>query len=355
MKAKNILMSVLLAMGFIAAKADGNPPELILVSQPVLKYNYNSVTVTYDLQNIGDYSYKGDICIYLDPDDGTEYAYKRIKVCPGKIKRVSLDISAMRLNPSTVYTIMPYYEMEDDLYSFTTFEYFEPISFSWDGPRTATWIVTVLPPRPRFYTWPGDYRFYYDGFMPPPPGPGPDPHPLPPPDPHHHTYHYHHDNGGYPGGHNPPPGPNNGGGPSGGPGPNGDGGHHDGGHHDGGNNGGAHVRPDSDGGSMSHGNANGNNPAPNGNGSGSLSNGNEHKPNNSGNNAGSNSGRTGNNSNVSRPSGEGSSHTGTTPTNERRGSGNVSRPSGNRGAGAGGVRGGAGGRAGRGGGGRGRR
>ena len=48
-------MSVLLVMGFIAAKAaNGNPPELILVSQPVIVYNYNSVTVCYDVQNIGD-------------------------------------------------------------------------------------------------------------------------------------------------------------------------------------------------------------------------------------------------------------------------------------------------------------
>ena len=355
MKIKKTMMSVLLVMGFITAKAaSGNPPELILVSQPVLVYNYNSVTVTYDVQNIGDYSYRGDICIYLDPDDGTEYAYRYVKVCPGKIKRVSLDISAYRLNPSCVYTIMPYYEMDDDLYSFTTFEYFEPIRFSWDGPRDATWIVTVLPPRPRFYTWPGDYRYYYDGFMPPMPPPvpghGPGPGTLPPPDPHHHTYNYHHNNGGYPGGHTPPaPGPNNGGGPGpggnpgGGPGGNPGGG----GNHNGDNHGGASVRPNGDGGSMSHGNANGNNPpAPNGNNSGSLS-GNDH------NNSESNSGRTGNNGNVNRPSGEGGSHSGTTPSNGRSGSGNVSRPSGN--PGAGGVRGGAGGRGGRGGGGRGRR
>ena len=50
MKTKNILMSVLLAMGFIAAKAAGYPPELALVSQPVLVYNYNSITVYYDVQ-----------------------------------------------------------------------------------------------------------------------------------------------------------------------------------------------------------------------------------------------------------------------------------------------------------------
>ena len=36
MKAKNILMSILLVMGSIAAKAAGYPPELALVSQPVM-------------------------------------------------------------------------------------------------------------------------------------------------------------------------------------------------------------------------------------------------------------------------------------------------------------------------------
>ena len=336
------MMSVLLVMGFIAAKAaNGNPPELILVSQPVIVYNYNSVTVCYDVQNIGDVAYKGDICIYLDPDDGTEYAYKRIKVCPGKIKRVSLDIMAYRLDPSVVYTIMPYYEMGEDLFSFTTFEYFEPIRFSWNGPRDATWIVTVLPPRPRFYTWPGDYRFYYDGFMPPMPppvpgpGPGPGPGPLPPPDPHHHTYDYHHHNGGYPGGNTPPPGPTPGGGPGGG-------GNHDGNHHDG-----ASVRPSADGGSMSHGNDHSGNNSGTG---GSNSNVTPSAPNNNHNGTnGSNSGRTGN-SNVNRPSNESGTHTGTTPAHERSGSGNISRPSGNAGVGAGAR--GAGARGGRGGGGR---
>ena len=46
MKTKSILMSILLARGFIAAKAaTGYPPELALVSQPVMVYNYNSITV----------------------------------------------------------------------------------------------------------------------------------------------------------------------------------------------------------------------------------------------------------------------------------------------------------------------
>ena len=36
MKAKNILMTLLLVTGAIAAKASGYPPELALVSQPVM-------------------------------------------------------------------------------------------------------------------------------------------------------------------------------------------------------------------------------------------------------------------------------------------------------------------------------
>ena len=48
-------MTSLLVMGMIIAKAaNGFPPELVLVSQPVLTYNANSVTIYYDVQNIGD-------------------------------------------------------------------------------------------------------------------------------------------------------------------------------------------------------------------------------------------------------------------------------------------------------------
>ncbi len=71
MKTKNILMSILLVIGSIAAKAAGGyPPELALVSQPVMVYNYNSVTVIYDVENIGDYTYRGYVSLYLDPDYG---------------------------------------------------------------------------------------------------------------------------------------------------------------------------------------------------------------------------------------------------------------------------------------------
>ena len=310
MKAKNILMSVLLAMGFIAAKAaPGYPPELALVSQPVLVYNYNSITVYYDVQNIGDHTYRGDICLFLSPDNGYCYAEKYVKVCPGRIKRVAIEIPAYRPNPSYVYTIMPYYEMGEELYSFTTFEYFEPLSFHWNGYHNEPWVVINVPPRPRYYNRPGSYRYYYDGFRPPmpPPGMGFGPGTPPPPmDPLHHTYGYHHNNGGYPGWHNEwnngntPPKPNDNGGS---------------------NAPQATVRPKANGGSMSSGNANnsGNNTPP-------------PPPSNNANN-GSNSGRTGNSGNVSRPNNNTGSNSGTVNNGSSSGrtgnSGNVSRPNNN--------------------------
>ena len=208
MKAKNILMSILLVMGSIAAKAaTGYPPELALVSQPVMVYNYSSITVYYDVENIGDYTYRGYVYIYLDPDYGYYYAKKYVKVNPGGIKRVAIDIPARRIDRGFGFTIMPYYELNNELYSFTTFEYFEPLSFYWNGPRNERWVVITVGPRPHYYTRPGSYRFYYDGFrppMPPPPGHGHGHgHGTPPPmDPMHHTYNYHHNNGGYPATHN---------------------------------------------------------------------------------------------------------------------------------------------------------
>ena len=341
MKAKNILMSVLLAMGFIAAKAAGYPPELALVSQPVMVYNYNSITVYYDVQNIGDYTYRGDICLYLSPNNGYCYAEKYVKVCPGRIKRVAIDIPAYRPNPSYTYTIMPYYELGDELYSFTTFEYFEPLCFHWNGYHNEPWVVINVPPRPHYYTRPGNYRYYYDGFrppMPPPPGgPGHGPGTLPPPmDPMHHTYGYHHNNGGYPTHNNwnntPPPAPNGNANP---PAPN----------NGGSNNGGASVRPKDNAGSMSHGNVNagnnngGNTPPPpppsnnsnNGSNSGASTSsssgrtgnsGNVSRPNNNTNNgnvnSGSSSGRTGNSGNVNRPNNNTGSNSGTNNSNSGR-------------------------------------
>ena len=234
MKAKNILMTLLLVTGAIAAKAAGYPPELALVSQPVMVYNHNSITVYYDVENIGDYTYRGDICIFLNPDYGTRYAEKYVKVRPGRIKRIAIEIPCYAIDRHIAYTLMPYYSMGRELYSFTTFEYFEPIRFCWHGPRTEPWVVIHIGPRVSYYHRPGHYRYYYDGFRPPMPvGPG-----MPPPmDPMHHTYGYHHNNGGYPATHDwnnkPEPKPNNDA-----PAPT------------------ATVRPKANGGSMSHGNAN---------------------------------------------------------------------------------------------------
>lgn len=241
-------MTSLLVMGMIIARAaNGFPPELVLVSQPVLTYNANSVTIYYDVQNIGDYTYRGDVCLFLDPDDGYCYASEWVKVCPGRIKRIAISIPAYRPNPSWTYTVMPYYELGDELYSFTTFEYFEPVRFCWYGYRNEPWVVIKVGPRIRYYSRPGDFRFYYDGYrppMPPPPGHGPGhPHHMPPMDPHHHTYGYHHSNGGYPANYHPDhvvPGYN---------------------HNTDSNGGGATVHPHATGtpGSMSSNNASGNN------------------------------------------------------------------------------------------------
>ena len=104
MKTKNILMTLLLAVGAIAAKANGFPPELALVSQPVMVYNYNSITVYYDVENIGDYTYRGDICIFLDPDDGYSYAEEYVKVRPGRIKRIAMNIPLRHIDRRYTFT-----------------------------------------------------------------------------------------------------------------------------------------------------------------------------------------------------------------------------------------------------------
>ena len=320
MKTKKFLMTSLLVMGMIIAKAaNGFPPELVLVSQPVLTYNANSVTIYYDVQNIGDYTYRGDIYIYLDPDDGYCYAREYVRVCPGRIKRIAISIPAYRPNPSWTYTVMPYYELGDELYSFTTFEYFEPVRFCWYGYHDEPWVVITVGPRPRHYHRPGDYRYYYDGYRPmmpppPPPGHGPHPHPhdMPPMDPHHHTYGYHHNNGGYPANHhpdNPVPGYN----PSEPGTPNG------GGSSNSGNAGSATVRPRPSGNSNSM-SSGGNHSSSNN--SGSMSSGS-----NSSSSSSSSSGRSGNSSSsssVSRPSGNSSSGSSSSSS-----SSSVSRPSGN--------------------------
>lgn len=198
MKAKNILMTILLVAGSIAAKAAGYPPELALVSQPVMVYNYDYVTVYYDVENIGDYTYRGYVQVYLSPDDGYVFAEKYVRVRPGRIKRIAVDIPRYRIDPYYAYTIMPYYTLGNELYSFTTFEYFEPLTYHWHGTRSAVWIVTYAPPRPHYYHRPGVYRYYYDGYRPPMPPMGYNGNMPPPLNPMHHTYNYHHNNGGYP-------------------------------------------------------------------------------------------------------------------------------------------------------------
>ena len=115
MKAKNILMTLLLVAGAIAAKASGYPPELALVSQPVMVYNHSSITVYYDVENIGDYTYSGDVYIFLEPDFGYYYAKKYVKVYPGRIKRIAVDIPAYSFDMHRTFTIMPYYELGREL------------------------------------------------------------------------------------------------------------------------------------------------------------------------------------------------------------------------------------------------
>ena len=287
MKAKNILMTLLLAVGAIAAKASGYPPELALVSQPVMVYNHNSITVYYDVENIGDYTYRGDVYIFLDPDYGYYYAKEYVKVRPGRIKRIAVDIPAYSIDLHRTFTIMPYYEMGRELYSFTTFEYFEPVRFYWHGARTEPWVVIHVGPCPRYYHRPSSYRYYYDGYRPPMHAHGPG---MPPPmDPMHHTYGYHYSIGGYPATHpewsnNEMPKPSNNVAPS------------------------ATVRPKEGAGSMSSGSGNGNTPAVN-NGSSSSA-----RP-----------------STSSRPSGTAGSSSGSVsrPSSNSSTNGSVSRPSSN--------------------------
>ena len=325
MKTKNILMTLLLVTGAIAAKANGFPPELALVSQPVMVYNYNSITVYYDVENIGDYTYRGDICVYLDPDDGYSYAEEYVKVRPGRIKRIAVEIPSYRIDRHFTYTIMPYYTIGRELYSFTTFEYFEPIRFCWHGPRTEPWVVIHIGPRVRYYHRPGTYRYYYDGFLPPMPPPGHGPGMPPPMNPMHHTYGYHHSNGGYPATHNnwsdkPEPKPN-----GNEPAPS------------------ATERPKTNGGSMSSGSGNNNN------GSSVAPNNSNNRPRvNSDNghtyNSGNSSGRTGNSSstrpNINSGASTGSAtsgRTGNSNSGRVNDSNSSSRPSGTSGSSSGRV------------------
>ena len=326
MKAKNILMTLLLAVGAIAAKASGYPPELALVSQPVMVYNHSSITVYYDVENIGDYTYRGDVYIFLEPDFGYYYAKKYVKVYPGRIKRIAVDIPAYSFDMRRTFTIMPYYEVGRELYSFTTFEYFEPVRFYWHGPRTEPWVVIHVGPRPRYYHRPGSYRYYYDGYRPPMHAHGPG---MPPPmNPMHHTYGYHYSIGGYPATHpewsnNEMPKPSNDVAPS------------------------ATVRPNGPVGSMSSGNGGSATPSnrpntdsrPAGSSSGSVSRPSSNsssgtvsrpssnstsRPNSSSNVNNSSSSRPSSSGTVSRPSGNSSSSSSTRPSTNSRPSGSSS-------------------------------
>ena len=332
MKTKKFFMTSLLVMGMIIAKAANDyPPELVLVSQPVLTYNSNSVTIYYDVQNIGDYTYRGDLCIYLDPDNGYCYASEYMKIRAGAIKRIEVTIPAYRPNPSVTYTVMPYYELYDELYSFTTFEYFEPIRFCWYGYHNEPWVVIHVGPRPHYYDRPGDYRFFYDGYHPMMHPAHPD-RPLPPADPIHHTYGYHHDHGGYPANYHPdshvpgynPPGPKPNDNP-GGPGHNGGPGHSDNPGNPGGP--GHNGNPGNNGGTGSNGNSGATVVHPNGSHTpGSMS-----SSGSSGNTVNNNSGATsrpssGNSGTVSRPS-SGNSGTVSRPSSGNSNSGSTSRPS----------------------------
>ena len=104
MKAKNILMTLLLVTGAIAAKASGYPPELALVSQPVMVYNHSSITVYYDVENIGDYTYRGYVSLFLDPDYGYSYAEKYVKVYLLSIWRSGMFIAILLMRPGRTFT-----------------------------------------------------------------------------------------------------------------------------------------------------------------------------------------------------------------------------------------------------------
>ena len=203
MKTRKIILTVLLMMtGLFTAKAQyyTYPAELALVSQPVMTYMPNAVRLYYDVQNIGDVRYRGDFYVYLEPDNGYYYARKHVNIRPGRIKRIVIDIPLYYFDPSFSYTVMPYYEMGPELFSLTTFEYFEPLHFRWYGARTSPYIVYRPAPLIHAYVRPNCPRFYYDGFRPPY-----DPNdywydPSYRAEPMHHTYNYHRNrSNGYPG------------------------------------------------------------------------------------------------------------------------------------------------------------
>ena len=218
-KLKTILAVVLLFLGVQLLEAqNGQATELLLVSQPTMSYHGDHVRLYYDVQNIGIKRYKGKVYIYLDPDNGYYYAEKKIRVRKGKIKRVKIDVPTARLMSDTVYTVMPYYSIGSQLYSFTIFEDFGLTSFCVSKPAQTKYLVNTEPTKVVHYTYSQSAtRYYYDGYA------------RSPQvntfysTPYHHTYQYHsRPNHGYYGPHymtpqgnpisyppNNPPQPNN--------------------------------------------------------------------------------------------------------------------------------------------------
>jgi len=155
MKIAKILVTILLLTGMAGAKAqDYYPAELALVSQPVLSYTPNSVRLYYDIQNIGDERYSGYFYIYLQPDNGYYYAKKYLRIRPGRINRIVMEIPNYRYDPTYNYTVMPYYEVGPELFSLTTFEYFEPLTFWWNGGHVGPYVVYRPGPSIRYYDRP---------------------------------------------------------------------------------------------------------------------------------------------------------------------------------------------------------
>jgi hypothetical protein len=169
MKANKIIMTFFILMGMFTAKAQDfyYPAELAIISQPVMTYTPNSVRLYYDIQNIGNERYSGYFYIYMYPDNGQYYDREYVRIRPGRIKRVVMEIPYYLFDPNINYVVSPYYEIGHELFYFTTYEYFEPLTLSWRGPRTQFYIVTAPRPLPRLYHRLNVPRYYYDGHRPP--------------------------------------------------------------------------------------------------------------------------------------------------------------------------------------------
>lgn len=139
------------------------PAELALISEPMMSYRYNFVRLYYDVQNIGDVRYSGNFLIYLYPNNTYFFARDYIRVKPGEIKRIVLDIPIYQLDLSFNYTVLAYYEDGGQLSPLTTFEYYPPMTIWWRGPRTDYYIVNAPRNRPNIYNRPPDGpKFFYN-------------------------------------------------------------------------------------------------------------------------------------------------------------------------------------------------